>query len=71
MGIKTISIRELKQMKNGEGLILQGCGGDSQEWVGGITDTLKDEGILLEGGIFKDVYVFENDGLRESTIQED
>ena len=28
-----ITINELRQMKHKEGMILQGCGGDIQEWV--------------------------------------
>ena len=34
--IKTVTIDELCQMNDQEGLILQGCGGDLQEWVDGI-----------------------------------
>lgn len=30
--IKTVTIDELRQMNDQEGLILQGCGGDLQEW---------------------------------------
>ena len=33
--IKTVTIDELCQMNDQEGLILQGCGGDLQEWVDG------------------------------------
>jgi len=50
-------------MKNSEGLILQGCGGPLDEWVTGINETLTVAGILLDGDTFKDVSVFENDGL--------
>ncbi len=63
MQIKRISIEELKQMTNSEGLILQGCGGDLQEWVDGINHVLTDEGILLGDSTFIDVSVFENEGL--------
>ena len=31
--IKIVTIDELRQMNDQEGLILQGCGGDLQEWV--------------------------------------
>ena len=34
--IKTITADDLRQMEDLEGLILQGCGGDIQEWVDGI-----------------------------------
>ena len=33
MEIKSVSLHELRKMNNSEGLILQGCGGDLQEWV--------------------------------------
>ena len=33
MPIKEITIDELRRMKGKEGLILQGCGGDLQEWL--------------------------------------
>ena len=44
-----ITTDELRRMTNQEGLILQGCGGDAQEWVDGINELLTQEGILLEG----------------------
>ena len=46
-----------------EGLILQGCGGDPQEWLDGINQILTDEGILKKGTRFKEAYTFEHDGL--------
>ena len=42
-----ITINELRQMKHKEGMILQGCGGDIQEWVNGINELLTQEDILL------------------------
>jgi hypothetical protein len=57
-----ISTDELRRMTNNEGLIIQGCGGDLNEWVNGINDILTEEGILLDGDTFKDVVTFENDG---------
>lgn len=50
-------------MKDKEGLILQGCGGDLQEWVDGINQMLSDAGILLDGTKFENVSAFEFDGL--------
>ena len=44
-----------------EGLIIQGCGGDLEEWVAGINELLTKENILLDGDTFKDIYVFEHD----------
>ena len=61
--MKKISLEELKQMKNKGGLVLQGCGGDLQEWVDGIHEMLAEEGIFKNGGTFHEVYSFENDGL--------
>jgi len=52
-------------MKDSEGLILQGCGGDLQEWVDGINKTLTESGILLEETSFKseDCRTFNHDGV--------
>lgn len=61
--MKRISIEELKQMRGSEGLVLQGCGGDLQEWVDGIHEMLAEEGIFKNGGMFHEVYSFENEGL--------
>lgn len=58
-----ITTDELRRMRNQEGLILQGCGGDAQEWVDGINELLTQEGILLEGTKFKNVKLFRNEGL--------
>lgn len=57
-----ITINELRRMKT-EGLILQGCAGDIQEWVDGINGLLAQEDILLEGTKFKNVRSFCHDGL--------
>ncbi|MCD7965641.1 MAG: hypothetical protein LUG90_07740 [Clostridiaceae bacterium] len=57
-----ITINELRRMKT-EGLILQGCGGDIQEWVDGINGLLTQEDILQEGTKFKNVRSFCHDGL--------
>ena len=50
-------------MKNKDGLILQGCGGDRQEWVDGINELLTQEGILLDGTKFGNVKSFCHEGL--------
>ena len=57
-----ITINELCRMKT-DGLILQGCGGDIQEWVDGINGLLEQEDILLEGTMFKNVRSFCYEGL--------
>ena len=63
--IKKITTDDLRRMDGNEGLVLQGCGGELDEWVIGINDLLTEEGILLEGDTFKDVSVFEHDGLTD------
>ena len=47
MSVKTISKDELRHLENSEGLILQGCGGNLDEWVDGINDMLTENGILV------------------------
>ena len=62
MSITTITADELRQMQDQEGLILQGCGGEPQEWLDGINDLLTNEGILLNGTRFQDCSVFQHGG---------
>ena len=40
MSIERITDNQLRRMGEKEGLILQGCGGDPQEWLDGINDML-------------------------------
>ena len=63
--ITAISTEKLRTMEAQEGLVLQGCGGDLQQWVDGINGLLTDEGILLDGSTFQseNVSVFQHDGL--------
>jgi hypothetical protein len=49
-------------MTGSEGLILQGCGGDLNEWVTGVNEMFTEAGILLDGDTFKDVSSFEHNG---------
>lgn len=58
-----ITIEELSRMHGKAGLIIQGCGGDLNEWVDGINNILTEEGILLKGDRFRDVSAFENEGV--------
>ena len=60
--INKIKAEDLRKMQGKEGLILQGCGGDPQEWVDGINNMLTEAGILLDNSKFTDVSVFENNG---------
>jgi hypothetical protein len=61
--MRDITIDELRSMNDREGLILQGCGGDPQEWINGINEMLTDAGILRDGSRFSEVSRFEHDGL--------
>ena len=53
---------DLRKMSDREGLILQGCGGDPQEWLEGINEMLTDAGILRNGSRFERASLFEYDG---------
>ena len=63
MGIHAISADSLRRMNDREGLILQGCGGDLQEWLDGINEMFTENGILKDGTKFQDISSFEYDGL--------
>lgn len=63
MSIKHITTDELRKMDDQEGLILQGCGGDLNEWVEGINELLTAEGILLKGTKFQNCASFTHDGV--------
>ena len=61
--IKHIDCYELRNMKDKEGLIIQGCGGDLNEWTDGINEMLTESGILADETKFTEVYEFQNEGL--------
>ena len=65
MSVKKINAEDLRRMKDKEGLILQGCGGELQDWVDGINDMLIKSDILFDGTKFKaeNCLAFENEGL--------
>lgn len=63
MEIKSISLRNLRKMNYCEGLVLQGCSGDLQEWVNGINDMLTESEILSNGNKFEKAYSFKNGDL--------
>jgi hypothetical protein len=50
-------------MNGSEGLILQGCGGEPQEWLDGVNKLLADAGILQGGDEFRDVSIFAHGGV--------
>ncbi len=58
--MKNITTEELRGLQDRKGLILQGCGGDLQEWVDGINGILEQEGILPQGTRLQDVAAFQN-----------
>ena len=62
MSIQNITPDDLRQMQDWEALILQGCGGEPQEWLDGINDLFTNEGILLNGTRFQDCSVFQHGG---------
>lgn len=63
MPIERITADDLRDMEHQEGLVLQGCGGEAQEWLDGINDLLTQDGILQNGSRFETVRVFQHDGL--------
>jgi len=63
MEIRSVSLHDLRKMNDSEGLILQGCGGDLQEWVDGINDMLTESGILQNESRFEKAYSFNNEDL--------
>ncbi len=63
MIVNQITLTDLRRMNGKEGLILQGCGGEPQEWVDGINNMLTESGILLDDTKFESVSVFQNDGV--------
>ena len=63
MSIEKVSVSQLRRMKDQEGLIIRGCGGDLKEWVDTINEVLTDEGILKESTRFEKVYTFWRGGL--------
>lgn len=63
MSIQKISVERLRRMGDQEGLVLQGCCGDPQEWLDGINQILTDEGVLKKGTRFDEAYTFKHDGL--------
>ncbi|RGF44369.1 hypothetical protein DW015_12540 [Ruminococcus sp. AF37-20] len=63
MDIQGVTLDELRKMKDIEGLVLQGCGGQLHGWVNGINDMLKESGILQNGSKFEKAFSFKNEDL--------
>lgn len=55
--MKKIEIEDLKNIR--EGLVIPGCGGDLNEWIDGIHQMLRQEGILKNDSSFDEVYAFD------------
>ena len=47
MPIERITADDLRDMEHQEGLVLQGCGGEAQEWLDGINDLLTQDGNIF------------------------
>lgn len=63
MSISTVTTNDLRRMHGQEGIILQGCGGDPQNWLDGINGLLLNRGILKNSTRFKDIFVFRDGDL--------
>ena len=63
MSISTVTTDDLRRMNGKEGLVLQGCGGDPQNWLDGINGLLLNRGILKNSTRFKDIFVFRDGDL--------
>lgn len=61
--ITSVSTADLRKIYDMEALVLQGCGGDLQEWVKGINEMMTDQNILQKGSRFQNVLTFEHNGL--------
>ena len=63
--VKELTCSEIKDLRNRnyEFLILQGCGGDLSEWVDGITNLFKENGIIPSSFSFDEIYSFDNNDL--------
>ena len=61
--IQEKTTEDLRHKTDEDLLLLQGCGGNLQEWVDGINDLLTQEGILLNGTKFEHAATFQHDGL--------
>lgn len=54
MSVQKITTDELRRMSDQEGLVIQGCGGDLQEWVDGINLMLIEDGVFKKGAGFRE-----------------
>jgi hypothetical protein len=70
MEIKKIIFGELfgEELKNEEGLVCLGTGGNQQEWIKGVTNLLKREGIAENDFEFKSAYALTTTGKRHDLV---
>ena len=63
--MQQITTEDLRKMEGREGLIIQGYGGELQQWVDGINDLLTEAGALLNSSVFEaeSVSTFQHDGV--------
>lgn len=63
--MKKLKLEEVKKLKdkNYDFLVLQGCGGNLEDWIDGITNMLKENGIVPDSFSFDEIYSFEKDGI--------
>lgn len=62
--MKQLKLEEVKKLKDKDYdfLVLQGCGGNLEDWINGITNMLKENGIVSDSFSFDEIYFFEKDG---------
>lgn len=60
MSITLVTTEDLRRMWNQDGLVIQGCGGDLNDWVDGINELLAQTGILRNGSKFESVMTFQH-----------
>ena len=60
MSIERIEESQLRTMSGKEGIILQGCGGEPQEWLEGVNRMFREANILKGDSKFDKCYVFEH-----------
>ena len=58
MSIERIEESQLRTMNGKEGIILQGCGGEPQEWLEGVNRMFREANILKGDSKFDKCYVF-------------
>lgn len=63
MNVKEVTTVDIAKMRNSEGLVLQGCGGNLHEWIDGINKLLLDADIIKSGQKLDNVVSFKYNDL--------